>query len=647
MPLRFLALLLVTFAWITSPALAQPGAGAGPNVQWEVKNRFRLFRDERDFLRQVAATRNDGILAAERRLAVDTDGRGWARSALDRLCVDAAGKVSESCERDGVRESYLNPQDHRVGVRLAGPVPAGVRCAWSFNDGETPPQTVTVPCNEEVTLRVRAGKSTIAAVAFESASGTEQAATEIVVHDVLIAGLGDSIASGEGNPDRPVALADNGFCFRRFLGTVRSEYFRPSRAGYRGDQACETGVPTTGAAGGADPASGSVNPGPAAEWQRYAARWMSPACHRSLYSYQTRTALELAVEYPHLAVTYLPLACTGAKIGDGLFDSQRARDCPPRGACPSRVPAQLTQLKEALTQSRRPLDLLLLTVGANDISFSGLVGNVIVDGTTERVISARGSAVTSVDDAHSVLTTELPGSFAKLRTALKPLVGGDLRRVVYVSYGHPALASDGAPCPGGRDGFDVHPAFNADPARLAATANFVTSEFLPRIKAFATCTGGAICGDPATDAMTFVEAHQRAFVAHGFCARADTDPTFDRICFSPKGETFQKDAVNGAEQPLVCPMRPSDYRPYASRARWVRTADDSYFTAMTYPEGLPSVLQPRDIHDAMWGVVSAVYGGAIHPTAEGHAAMADAAMPAARAVLGLDAVSSAPLPALR
>jgi len=37
-------------------------------------------------------------------------------------------------------------------------------------------------------------------------------------------------------------------------------------------------------------------------------------------------------------------------------------------------------------------------------------------------------------------------------------------------------------------------------------------------------------------------------------------------------------------------------------------------------------------------VLSAVYGGAVHPSAEGHAAMADAALPAAAAVLQLDAV---------
>ncbi len=88
---------------------------------------------------------------------------------------------------------------------------------------------------------------------------------------------------------------------------------------------------------------------------------------------------------------------------------------------------------------------------------------------------------------------------------------------------------------------------------------------------------------------------------------------------------------------MACGEPPSNYQPYASRARWIRTANDSYFTAMTYPEGMPAILKPSDIHDALWGVLSAVYGGAVHPTAEGYAAMADAALPAVRGVLGLQA----------
>lgn len=220
--------------------------------------------------------------------------------------------------------------------------------------------------------------------------------------------------------------------------------------------------------------------------------------------------------------------------------------------------------------------------------------------------------------------------------------------MVYVAYGNPALQNDQA-CPGGRNGLDVHPAFNADATRLKNVSEFVNDKFLPRLKQLARCEGGTICRDPSTDRMTFVDSHQTAFGQHGFCARSDQDPEFDRECFSEKGESFDPDPVSAATQPLVCDRQPNEFKPYASRARWVRTANDSYFTAMTFPQGMPSTMQPANLHDATWGAMSAVYGGAIHPTAEGHAAMADAALPAVRNVLGLQApveITSEPLPPL-
>jgi hypothetical protein len=91
----------------------------------------------------------------------------------------------------------------------------------------------------------------------------------------------------------------------------------------------------------------------------------------------------------------------------------------------------------------------------------------------------------------------------------------------------------------------------------------------------------------------------------------------------------------------VCGESASEFRAYSPRARWIRTANDSYFAAMTYPQGLQSSMQPADVHDATWGVLSAVYGGAVHPSAEGHAVMADAALPAAINVLGLAAATRA------
>jgi hypothetical protein len=232
------------------------------------------------------------------------------------------------------------------------------------------------------------------------------------------------------------------------------------------------------------------------------------------------------------------------------------------------------------------------------------------------------------------LTRELPQSFGKLREALRPLVG-DMSHVVYVSYANPTLAG-GAPCPGGRAGFDIHPSFNAQAQRLANVSGYVEQEFLPQLKALALCQSGVLCRDPAGDRMTFVDAHQAAFSDHGFCARAATDPEFDRACFSAKGESFDPDIVSAASQPMLCGRSAGEYRAYLPRARWIRDANDSYFSAMTYPQGLPSSSQPADIHDATWGILSAVYGGAVHPSAEGHAAMADAALPAVASVLQLN-----------
>ena len=615
-----------------APAAAQT---AGPlHISWEVRNRFRLFREERDFLLHVDAGRNRSVLGAEHILGVQSDGRGWARNTIGRLCIDASGRVSEPCTRDNVKESYLTPTDHPVTVRLAGQAPVGATCAWTFDDGDGA-QSQTFDCAEPVNLRVRYGRITATTVDVASAEGTQRLATEIAVRDLFIAGLGDSIASGEGNPDRPVALADEEFCFRYYLSTATAQYYRPSRAGYKGGRACEA-------------------PELLQVWQRQSAHWFNPACHRSLYSYQTRTALQLAVRYPHIAVTYLPLACTGATIADGLFGSQRVRECPPtksNATCAGTVNGQVAELREALTaakrrQPERSLDLVLLSIGANDIYFSGLVADVIVDYPTERALFRRIGVMATVEDSRSVLTRDLPQGFAKLRDALRPLVG-DLSRVVYTSYANPTLNESGGPCPGGRAGFEIHPSFNADPRRLATVSAFVQNEFLPQLKAMAQCEAGILCRNPQADRMTFVDTHQPAFAGHGFCARAQSDPEFDRECFAANGESFNTDLVVAANQPMICARSAGEYRAYLPRARWVRDANDSYFAAMTYPQGLPTSMQPSDIHDATWGVLSAVYGGAVHPSAEGHAAMADAAVPAAAAVLRLDAgvaeVTSQPL----
>ena len=524
-------------------------------ISWEVRNRFRLFREERDFLLHTEGARGRSILASEQALGLQSDGRGWARNTVNRLCIDLLGRVSEPCTRDNVKESYLTPTEHPVTVRLTGQVPVGATCAWSLDDGDGPRQS-TFDCAEPVNFRARYGRPTVATVDVSSGPDAPQrVTTEIAVRDIFIAGLGDSIASGEGNPDRPVALSDEGFCFRSYLG-------RPTR------NITARAAPATRAAG---PAKRRTR---LQVWQRQSALWFNSACHRSLYSYQTRTALALAVQYPHIAVTYLPLACTGATIADGLFGSQRARECPPTksGAnCSGTVSAQLAELREALTAAKRRqpdrrLDLVLLSIGANDINFSGLVADVIVDTATERALFRRCGVMGSVEDSRAAMARDLPQGFSKLREALKPLVG-DLSRVVYVSYANPTLAEGGGPCPGGPAGFDIHPSFNAQPQRLANVSNYVQNEFLPQLKALALCQSGILCRDPAADRMTFVDAHQAAFAGHGFCARAPDRSGIRPGLFFGQGRKFRSGYRHGGQPAdAVRPQRRRISRLSAARA---------------------------------------------------------------------------------
>jgi hypothetical protein len=630
---------LVSLAF-SAPSHAQTSTTV--SIKWEVKSRFRLFKNEDDFKYMADNHGRNGVLADETALSRATNGNGWARRMVSQLCLDDDGQLLDSCSRDysghdasdreSIREDYLTPAEHRIGVKADGALPAAV-CTWKFlPDGNDAKASVIrdKPCTEEVFVRAAYGKTTQVQlfVTTHPEDGPPTATSDVKVRDLLLVGLGDSTAAGEGNPDRPVGLADNGFCFGRFFsGGDAGAYYRPNRAAYRGNRSC------------ADP----NNPDDTTNWAKARAHWMNGECHRSLYSYQLRVALALAIENPQIAVTFIPLACTGATIKSGILDRQIAREryCdfrPGRPPCSRWVSGQMDTLNNILGKAHqrdkdRNPDLLLLSIGANDIDFSGLVANVMIDHKTKEFgIFKKAGLVSDVTTAALKLKVTLPGDFADLRTALKRLLGNKLERVVFVSYGHPALYDDGKSCPASRQGFDVHPAFIIDGDLLEATSEFVKTKFFPRLKAFATCGQDGGCRSPDQDRMTFVDDHQAQFESHGFCAQADDDPSFDRECFKDGG-SFKTDPNAAQADPMTCRRAASSFRAYLSRQRWIRTANDSYFAAMTYPTELP--VTPPDIHDPIWGATSAVYGGAMHPTAQGYAAIADAALPAARRLLGL------------
>src|SRR3984893_2750046 len=157
LPTRWVAAQTAAAAARGAPAAAQGAPDAPMQISWEVRNRFRLFREERDFQLHTDSARGRSILGSEQALELQSDGRGWARNTVNRLCIDLSGRVSEPCIRDSVRESYLTPVDHPITVRLTGPIPVGATCAWSFDDGEGPQQS-TFDCSEPVNLRARYGR---------------------------------------------------------------------------------------------------------------------------------------------------------------------------------------------------------------------------------------------------------------------------------------------------------------------------------------------------------------------------------------------------------------------------------------------------------------------------------------------------------
>jgi lysophospholipase L1-like esterase len=604
-----------------------------PSISWEVKNRFRLFERDTDFERHVSAHKTaiaqgaklaDLTLKTEQVLARQTNGHGWARD-ITAICVDATGQLKKSCRRDpdGTVENYINPENHFVELRVAVPPNlTGAQCTWTIEVAPSPQQIVK-PCDQPIDRRFQYGAPTsVRVVAQKAGEPPITVGTQVQVRDVLVVGIGDSIASGEGNPDKPIALgaANQGFCFRTVTPTV--EYAVPTRAGVDVVDDC----------------SGGFGPDAIEAWEKTTAGWMSRACHRSLYGYQMRSALALAIEYPQIAVTYVPLGCTGAEVKTGLLGPQLARERRWYGTQTERkyVDAQITQLQSDLgakpaAKFRKP-DLIFLTIGANDIGFSGLVADIMFNPGNERDLVRRAGDIVTPQQAASRVDG-LRENFKLLRTSLHQFTDGDLKRVVFVSYYDPTRDQAGNACQNSKRGFDIHPNFSYNEATAKSAEQFIRDSFFPTLKRIALCEQNGGCADAAKDTMTFVDQHQGAFEKHGVCAVNASDPSFDSGCFR-NGDSFNPRAT-GLTQPLRCGRSPAEYRAYASRQRWIRSPNDAFFSAMTYPAPPFFLLEPASIHDALWGVLSAVYGGAIHPSAEGHAAMADAALVAARSLLGL------------
>lgn len=605
------------------PILISP-ASAAAVIVWRVENPFRFFTDPSDSEIHRATYRSLGpeekqtpVLSAERAL----QGRhndGWAATMYRKTCWNWTSNRF-SCP---AYDDYMNPTSHTVIADVHGiDEAANLTCTWLTaprGGKNVRGQAVTQPCNDPFLVDVPYPGSTDLKVEI---GGRDVAETTVKVRDILVAGMGDSFASGEGNPDIPV----------RFSRDRAADYAKP---GANGDL--------------------SGYPARIGDWKQIGdktfigenARWLDQACHRSLYSQQLRAALQLGAEDPHRSVTYVGVSCSGAEVVPGLFLRYKGNEWvanPPalsqisavaEAQCGKResqaldlpeayhINGKIPDLKGGLVLRKCPkeyarkIDLILLSIGGNDIGFSRLIANAVL--SNQSMLRQLGGWIGEVHGQAqaSAQLSRLDARYKSLNRAFHNLLyvpWEESDRVILTGYPGLALSGDGSEtCKDGKAGMEVFSDFQLSEQKLRE-GTWVADKLHRAMRAGADNYG-----------WTFAETHRRQFIDRGICSGKNEDGNYgaDDMRLPRK--------INGEWKPY----NPADFQAYATRQRWFRTPNDAFMTGNFHVAA--SLLQKVMKLDSLaWFqlLLASTYSGSFHPTAEGHAAIADAVAEKARAVL--------------
>ena len=595
-----------------------------PELTWRVENPFRFFNNPADtevhratYLALSPEDKANPILAAERALSA-REPEGWSEQTYDKTCWDSS-RNRFVCPNK--KTNYMNPDNHAVVVDLKGVTDENVTCTWLTSPRgarNARGSSLKRPCKDPVRLVVPYPGGAKVTVEI---GGTEVARTDIKVKDILIAAMGDSFGSGEGNPDIPVR-----FSRERSIDYGKAEK-SPDLVGY------PARVGPWKQIGDKDFVEGS-------------ARWNDTACRRSLYSHQLRTALQLAVEDPHRAVTYTGVACSGAEVTEGLFLRYKGNEWVPNPPDLSQISALSSAqcgahdapakdypeafhiggvvkefvgglvLNRCEQEDSRKIDLLLVSIGGNDVGFARLVANAVF--TDQSLVRKLGGWFGQVQDnaAADVLLASVDERYKALNRAVHGILHmpwEESDRVILIAYPPLALLGDGRKvCPDSNAGMDVFSEFSL--SQKAAGESSTLADHLQKVMSQSARKFG----------WSFADAHRRQFIGRGLCAG------FTENAFSNADDLRLPRKVDGKWEPF----NPADYQPYATRQRWFRTPNDAFLTGNFHVSG--SVLQKAlKLQSLSWFQVllASTYSGAFHPNAEGQAAMADAAVIKARDVL--------------
>jgi hypothetical protein len=699
----------------TTAGVLLAGAGFGTNIAiaadlvWEVENPFRLFKLPSAFaLHEQAFKRvrgeptsplpTDIVWRLERRLN-DPDCKdkstpekcaatagprfaqtrlGWAAQTLSTVCYESDGtprRYPTTCDRryswGTAKEDYILPPAHTVNIGLAPEHVVDGNCVWTWkprtNAGKA--ETKTLACKNKLTI-ARVPYSTDrsvsgVAVTVKLPDGRELTEPEVVVDDVLVVALGDSFASGESNPDRPVTFsASRQMVYDPKMNqqdqlAARKPAAQPNYGVASADQGFDPKVLPRRLLEDEEKSilfrAGS--PEFLAAFERRKAQWFSADCHRSQYGYPFRVGIELALENRHRAVTLVSLACSGAQVTEGLFLEMASRegktatvraqfdqlaDLMCRGGAPSRTVNATYQLPFfdigstnintrtvsqhwcPPAQRKRPIDLVLLSIGGNDVGFGALVLYSMTESAADiaPIASLVGQSLRFPPSTSRVYLAQLDKRLKAVKDALHDGFGVLPDRVVQNAYEPIHYDERGQLCGSQPNlGMDVNPKFLLSRQRIGEVGDFF-KDFVKQLECTNNsrrrndCPAGLATG-PGTG-FTLVTEHQVKFANRGICAR-------DPKKWMADGINMQMPRLSAATDEFK-PYPPSAWTPYASHWRLFRTPNDVFLTANTHKDGL----SPFDIMQPGYaGLIS----GAVHPTAEAHAMVADTVMVHARKVL--------------
>ena len=692
---------------------------------WEVENPYRFFKRESAFEMQEKAfdavrgapsqpVPNNIMWRLERRLN-DPDCKdgstpescletaragfqrsrlGWAAQTVDFTCYDRNARPRHyltTCERQyswgTAKEDYVLPDAHTVDVHIAPDdlAAAGTGdCLWTWQGRQSGAviDTRTQPCSAKLVIKrvpfsLDRNLSGVA-VKVRLPNGTELADPDVIVEDLFVVALGDSFASGESNPDRPVTFSAT----REMLYdpvNVESEH---KNMASRAPDKKRTNYEVASAEDETNPKSlpkrlmedeekGLLyNPSSReflTAFEHRDAQWLSADCHRSQYGYPFRVSMGLALEDRHRAVTFVSLACSGADIAEGLFSERDARDEISGPNAQKKTPAQFDQLADLICRSdaersdsatyrlpfytagstsiseqpvtkrwcppqsrKRPIDVVLLSVGGNDVGFGGLVAYGLTGSASDiaPIAGLVGQQLRFSPAVSEAYLQVLDQRMQAVKAALKDGFGVDPSRVLQNAYEPIQFDETGNVC-GAQPtlGVDVFPKFRYDTTRTQEVSNFVR-ELQNRLECMADARRSGCPAGLATGAGTgfhFITDHVAEFARRGVCARDPQKALLDqRNMAMPRVSSATGD---------FSPYSPAGVLPYAHRWRLVRDPNDAFLAANTHREGISPFddLQPP---------YAALYSGAYHPTAEGHAIVADHVLFHVNELLGKSAVAA-------